>query len=270
MIKSERGFPYPVFARILLDPTGEGGGGTGGGGEESFTKQQVEQMIQGRVAKLKLENDQLKQQLEDSKASQQNLQTRIQELEDKIAKGNTSGGSNADAEELRGQLVVLKREHQQQIESLTNRFNMAEKKATDADAKRRNVERDTEISEGLIAAGCRKDALETGKRNFLPQVIRDEETDSWKFKLADGSGLVSIASGIQVELPDYMRDPSVVARGSGSKGGKPVLPEGKLKTERDKLVTLKATADRTNKSSDIEAYQKQKRLVTQLEKQDKR
>lgn len=263
MARFETGFRIPQWYpswNMRFDPVDGPPGG--GGSDETFTKQQLEQIVQGRVAKLKEENDTLKK-------NQASLDARLKELENKPNNPppNNPPPHAPPDDDLKGRLKLLENQHKSEVEGIKAKLDAETKKREVAEKRRKEVERDSLIREGLRLAGCRADAEAMGASHFVGQVELNEEEEKWQFRLKDG-GTVTIAEGIKAELPDYMKEPSITGGGSGSRGGSAKL-EGKksqLQAAKDKLNKLKEASDGGNEAS-LTLYMQQKRIVQSLEKE---
>lgn len=247
---------------MRFSPDGDGPPGGGSGDDKTFTQQQLEQIVQGRIAKLKEENELLKK-------NQTTLDARLKELEDKKndPPPHTPPPTVVSEDDVKGQLKLMEARHKAERDATNAKLEAEVKKREAADKRRKEVERDSQISSGLQTAGCRSDALEMGKSFFISQVELDEEEDKWHFRLKDGGGRVSIAEGIKAELPDYLKEPSISSGGSGSRSGaKNEGKQNRLTAAKEKLAKLAESA-KSARETDILAYQHQKRTVQALEKE---
>lgn len=255
-----RSFGNPYF-NVLLAPD-DGSGGSGGSGDETFTKQQLEQIVQGRVAKLAQENADLKK-------SQADQAQKLAELEAKISSPpNPPPHTPPGDDDIKGRMKLIENQHKSELEAIKNKLDAETKKREAAEKRRKEVERDSQVTAALQAAGCRADALSLGASHFTHQVELNEDEDKWFFRLKDGAGTVSIADGIKAELPDFLKEPSITAGGSGSRSG--TKNEGKktqLQAAKDKLNKLKEYAEGSQRESDMQAFLQQKRIVQNLERE---
>jgi hypothetical protein len=246
------------------DDAGGGGGGEGGGGdagEKEYTKAQVEQIVQGRLTKLQRELAQAKAKTDEDSAKLRDLESQINELRQKLP------NPPDPPQELQGQLKLLETKHQKLMDDLKKQLDSEKTEREKEHTRRMNVERDNAIFTALREAGCRDDAMEVGKAAFLNSIEYLTDEDRWVFNLKKG-GQVTIKEGIQDELPDYLRESSMRGGGSGStQGAKTAAAVKRLDAEKDKLSKLHERSIRSGADSDIQQYQRQKRLVTTLEKE---
>jgi len=235
-------------------------------GDRTFSQEEVEQIVQGRVAKLKGELEKSKDvasDLDKSKAAMTALENELKVLKTVTPPPEIIPHPSED--DVKGQIKLMQSQYKKEIEALRNQVEQ-EKSARDQErGKRMNVEREREITTALQAAGCRNDALDMGLRYFEPQIEFDEDEQKNFYRLKSG-GTVSITDGIAEELPDYLKASSMQAGGSGSQtSSKGAVRQKELESANTKLAELQKTATLGGRNDDILAYQKQKRIVTDLE-----
>jgi hypothetical protein len=268
---------------IRFAPDGGDGGGAGGsggataveegeeetGGEEdkTFSQKELDRIIQDRVKSFKRD---LKQKDQEQKA----LEKKLNDLEEKFKSiGTATGGGDEgslDLKTLQGKMEVQKQKFERELELLKVKADEAEKGRIAAEEKQRLVERDTEIQQALVAAGCLPAAMVAGMRYFIPSVEWDaDEGDHglWLFKTANGHTL-TIAEGIAAELPSYMKSSTLVGGGSGtssSKDKKRVELQNNLKDAETKLADLqKAMRASRNEPRLMADVMQQEKLVKRL------
>src|SRR5204862_2874015 len=246
--------------RVFLAPDGDGGGGAGEltPAGETYTKEQLERIVQGRITKIH-------QDLEKEKTERAKSDQRVKDLEDKV-KEIPPPPIEPPSGDVEGRLKLLEKKHTQETESLKKSLEEETKKRTQAEQRRKELERDSDLTESLQIAGCRADAIEIAKNAFLPKVSRDEDDEKWVYNLSDG-GVVSIRDGIAAELPDYLKDSTVKAGGSGSKGGaRKAAKEAEIDSAKKLLVELEKKGKNSGDSQDVQNYLRQKRVVSDLER----
>lgn len=247
--------------RIFFAPDTGGGDGGGDGNDETFTKEQVEQMIQGRVTKLKSTVAELQKQLTDA----QKTGEKVAALEAKIAELSANNPPTpANPSDLEGKLKLLESKHANEIKQLTEKVSTLNTEREAEKTRRMQVERDTALGEALTEAGCRPDAISVGKAFLGNQVSYDAEEERWVYTLRTG-GTVSVKDGVTQELPDYLKEPTLRNGGSGSSSG------GKNSQKRTALQEAKAELQKAQQAAmsgredDMAKYMSLKRKVGQLE-----
>lgn len=245
--------------RMLLVPDGGDGSGAGGsdGGaavlddddqhagadDKKFTQSELDKIVQDRISRLTRDLKKKSQQ------DQQQLQKQVSDLEEKIKSIGTGAGGlsddgSLDLKTLQGKLEVQKQKHDRDIEALQTKLADAEKGRLAAEERQRFTERDTEIQQALVAAGCLPSAMVAAQRYFTPQVEWDSEEGDhglWLFKTSNGNTL-TISEGIAAELPPYFKSASQTVGGSGTSSTKEAKKRGELQkqieAEETKLVGL--------------------------------
>lgn len=253
-------FPDERFeARVLLAPDGDGTGGEDPPADKTYTQAELEQIIQGRVAKNKKEAD-------DAKAKLVKQETELADLRAKLA--NPPKPEDPPPTDLEGRIKLMESQSKRELAALQAKVDAAEKKAVDEENRRKRMERDREILDALTKAGCRTDALPVGLSYFASQVEYSDENSSNVFRMKSG-GTVSVAEGIKEELPDYLKESSLQGGGSGSKSSssKKVAQQNAIDAEKKKKENLYDFAMKSGKEADRLAYEKQKRRVAELEQQ---
>ncbi len=269
--------PRLFFVPDAGDGTGAGGTGVLDDPDEvddppkTFTQDQVEKLIKDRLDRANKE-----QRKKDAES-----QKKLTELEEKLkAIGSNPGVGNppddADAKTLAGKIEVQKQQHARAIEELQQQVKKANELQLAAENRRRTVERDTEMQSALVKACCLPNAITTGLRHFIPQIIWDEDGDGggkWMFQTSSGNTL-SIEDGINAELPAYLRSPAFSSGGSGSSGGKgsaKATAQKALQAEEEKLQALQKELKTRGPTNDIMArtYRQEllvKKMKAELEK----
>lgn len=244
--------------RFLMSPDSDGSGGNSE--PKTFTQEQLEQIVQGRLSKLQ---EQLASVKADSSKKDKDLEELKKKVEELSSRPPTPPSSQDDSVD--GRIKLLEQRYKSEVTSLKESVDQEKQLRVKETERRRAVERDRELSEALQLAGCRPDALEVAARYMLASIVFDDGDEKWVYNIRAG-GVVSIRDGVAAELPDYLKDSSIKSGGSGSKSGnKASIKEAKLKTEREKLETLSKVALASGSEQDIAAYQIQKRVVQQLE-----
>jgi hypothetical protein len=264
-----------MFRRTLLSPDGEGSGDqnqeppkppeAGGGEGKTFTQAQVDEFIKKRVKNHERDNKALQLQLKQTQDTLTQVQEQLKTLQQK-----SNEPPPPAPDDVQGQLTLMAERHRREVEGLTTQIETLKKQGEAEVRRRREVERDRELTESLTKAECTD--LKVGKRLFAPQIIYDDVDDKWVFQLEKGSGIVSIEEGIEEELPDYLRKARSRGVGSGSSGNgsggtRNLSTQARqLETEEKKLEKL-ALAAKSGKPSDIQQYQVQKAEVTRRKRE---
>ena len=252
-----RSFPQ-LESRIFWDS--DNGGGTGGG-DETFTKDQVEQMIQGRISKMKADNAALQKQLADSDAANK---AKLSELEAQLAA--LKKPDDPPPSDLEGIKKLMESKHSKELQAINEKIAKLESEKALEKNRRMNAERDTELLLALRKAGCRPDAETIAKTHFIPSVSYDEEEERWVFNLKKG-GTVRVEEGVTEEIPDFLKEPIMQNGGSGSSSGARATAQAKqLEAEKAQLAQLKERAA-SGRDDDVQKYLQKKRMVGQLEQQ---
>ena len=120
------------------------------------------------------------------------------------------------------------------------------------------------IQEVLTEIKCRD--LTVGERFLSPIVTRDEDDGGLYVRLIDGELAPLTKDSADSVLPDYLKLTEVLG-GAGSVNGstKKQETQKELDTARKELDRLANVARQTNTNSDIQKYQRQKRVVQQIE-----
>lgn len=264
---SERTFMDNILDRIFFDaPTDGTGGGSGDPGTppETFTKEQMEQIVSGRVSRLKSENEELKKKASEQDTAIAALKASVQELQNNRNPAEPPPGDD----DVRGQFEIFKKQTQTQIDTLNSNLEAANRTAADERARREGMERDNLVTAALGEAGCRPDAIAMGMAFFASSIVRTETDGEWVFNLKDNGGTVSVVDGIKAELPDFMKSPTLPGGGSGTTtGSKGAESKAKLETAEKELVELDKRARTSNQQADRLAYRKKKREVEGLRSQ---
>lgn len=258
--------PFP-FIPVYWEEDG-GAGGAGGESDppdpnappqKTFTQEEVEQRIAGRVKKLKTENEKLNTELSDLKSSFEELKKSIQTPPQPPANPDP----NPAPDDLKGQLALLERKSKEQLEKVTSELER-EKQAREDEKKRRLAsEKMSLIDHGLSKANVRPDALNVARKFFEDRVNYDEDENKFDYEMESG-GTVSVEEGIVAELPAYLRNPELPGGGSGTTSGKGSTEKKRLETEKEKLAKLGEAAN-SGQTNAVLAYRKQKKLVADLE-----
>lgn len=242
--------------QICFEPDGGDGSGAGGseGGtavaddddsgedEKKFSQKDLDKLLQDRLARA---NKETKQELKKKEQAHAELLKKLEALEAKFAglggKDDTAGDDgNLDLKTIQGRLEKQKERHDLELAQLKAKVEEAEKGRLAAIEKQRLVERDTEIRQALLAAGCLPTAMVAAERYFIPSVVWDEDDNAWLFKTS-GDNSLTIAEGIAAELPPYFRAATITNGGSGStssKDRKRVELQNTIKEEEAKLARM--------------------------------
>lgn len=251
-------FPQ-LEARVFYNE--DDGGGDGG---KTFTKEEVEQMIQGRLAKTKADHAALQAALEREK---QTNSTKLAELQAQLEELKTPAPPEVKPDDVEGRLKLEQSKHAKQIEELNKSLQALTKEKELERSKRMKSERDRELILALREAGCRNDAEAVGLNHFVNRLSWDEADERWIYTLEKG-GTVSVKEGVAEELPDYLKEPTMQRGGSGSSsGGKNAGKLKGLEEAKAKLKAMEEHAAKSGRDGDILRYQSQKRIVGQLEKE---
>lgn len=250
------------FAEGVSDPADPGSGASGGGGGgtdpatppvRTFTQAEVNKMIASDRRKLQAE-------LTTAQSKIAELQQKMDEL---AAQGSSGSANGADA----GQLEILRGRYERQTTELQNQIKKLEADVTSERSARREIERDRMVTEALSKVGCID--MTAGLRYFLPQIIFDDEEQKWQLRTKNGN-LVDIADGIAEEMPNFLKPASMQNGGSGSRASSPKAQQIRrdLDKARQVLEEIKKKATQTGaRQGDLVDYERQKRMVAQLEAQ---
>lgn len=260
---------------MLFEPDDGAGGGAGGSGsgsavlegveeeeeveEKKFSQKDLDKYLQDRVKNIKKE-------LKSKTTEYEDLQKKVAALEAKVAEGQTPSDNHDKT--LDGKLEAQQRKYEGQLEEIKRKLDEAEKGRLAAEQKQRLVERDTELQQALVASGCVD--LVGGQRYFVPQIEWDEDDQKWMFRTKSGH-LLSVAEGVEQELPKYMRNSSMATGGSGtgsSKDKKRTETQNKLKEEEAKLEQLAKEMRRNQNADQFAAAVLKQRAVVQKLKQE--
>lgn len=248
---------FRKYLQILMAP--DDGGGNGGEpptpvvDDKKFTQADLDKQIEQRLGRerRKLDTEKL------------TLQKQIDDLKAQIESAPPAPEpAPADA---KGQIELLTKQHTRVVENLNNKIVKLEADLVTEKTRRRETIRDKDLGDALQDARCTD--MTAGRRYFLPVIELDETGENWVFKTKSGNH-VSIKEGVTEELPAYLRPPAMEGGGSGVRQGDPSgkgTKAKKLEAEKTKLEELRVKAGRTNAQPDIMAYQRQKRLVKDLE-----
>lgn len=228
----------------------------------TFTQEQVNRMMADHKRTLQTENQRLQQQAQ----TQQNQITQLTERLDQMAVGNPPAKKPKDDPETQGRIELLQRQHTQEKTALQGQVDELTKRLDKEVLKRREVERDKLLSEALSSAQCID--ITAGTRYFLPQIKFSDEFDDWRFTTKAGNP-VTITEGVVAELPDFLKPASVRNGGSGTTTGnaKNAVQKKRFSEAKDKLEKLEAQARQSGKQHDLLAFQRQKKVVAELEKE---
>ena len=255
------------FRGPSLAPDGDGAGG-GGVDNDTFTKDQVEQIVQGRIAKAQQELKEAQGKITALESSATKVDDLTRELADLKSKVDAPPSNPPPKlpDDVEGRIKLIEAQHKRETDTLRTSIEEEKKKREEEEVRRKNSERNSQIKDALGEAGCRPDALAMGANHFAAQISWDEDTLAHVFTLHDG-GKVSISEGINEELPDFMKDPDMVAGGSGVTGApKKAAVTKQLESEESVLEKAGDRARRSGRDDDIMAYNRQKAKVSKLQK----
>lgn len=225
----------------------EGEGGQQPKPERKFTQEDMNRTLAAERRKLTAA----------AKADKEALAKAQKELAD--AKASLDDGGKP-----RGETELAVTRLQRRVEEL-EQSNAAVAQECDLERSlRRQGERDRLLNEALVAARCVN--MLQGQRYFLPQIEFDADAEEWVFKTAKGN-YVSIADGVNEEMPTNLRQASTISGGSGTRQGG-VVGAAKVKeldAAKAELQRLSQVAMQTGRDTDRAAYAKQKRKVAELE-----
>lgn len=258
------------FRDRLLAPDVDGGGGGGGGDDDgdvdppqdppakTFTQAELDRIIQDRLKKLQREQKQKDKDMESMRAE-------LEELKKKADGGNPDPGdaNKGQVGDLELKINRLTRE----LEQTNTKLAEAQKQASEEANKRKRTERDKELSDALVAAGCID--MVGGRRYFAEQIVWDEVENKWAYETKSGSQ-VSIADGVMEELPPYLKPAQMNQGGSGSGGTNPKKKkvQADLDVAKKKLDEIKSLLMQNNGNvTYMSQYAKQQKVVKQLEGQ---
>ena len=257
------------FGTFLIPDAGDGTGGEGGGTavedeeetHKGFSQAEVDKIVQDRLNKL---NRELKKKEQAEKAQQ----AKLAELEAKIqvlSEPAPGTGEDIDAKTLQGKLEIQKQRFERDMAALNQKVTEYDKARQVAEERQRTVERDTELQQALISAGCLPDAIVAGMRYFTPALVLED--DRWMFT-TKGNNILTIAEGVAEELPKYMKAPTMLGGGSGtgsSKDAKRIAVQNQLKEAEDKLKVAeqRVKTERASVSS-LSKLDEQRQVVKQL------
>lgn len=260
--------------QMLFEPDGGDGSGAGGAAvleegeegsegeeEKTFTQKDLDRIVQDRVKKLDRE-------LKKKNQHTAEQDKKLQELEEKIKSLSAGGGGGSgdegslDTKTLQGRLEKQQLRFEQEIAQLRTKAEESEKARLAAEEKQRLGQRDTEIRQALVSAGCLPTAMVAAERYFVPSVTWDEDDAVWLFKTSEGSTL-TVSEGIAAELPPYFKSSAMAGGGSGtssSKEKKRVELQSNLKDAEAKYAQL---------CKEMRASGNEPRLMAQVMAQEK-
>jgi len=263
-----------VSERILLDANdGSEGAGSGAEGDEDQAKKEaeVQKKIDDAAAKAaQAERAKSKKQLQKRDEEISELKTHMQKLEELVTEfatrsaadetKNQDGQVGGEAGALKVELAKQTRE----LEKLRKDLEAQTERARKAEAERLAGEQRRRIQEVLTEIKCRD--LTVGERFLSPIVTRDEDDGELYVRLIDGELAPLTKDSADIVLPDYLKLTEVLG-GAGSVNGsmKKQETQKELDTARKELDRLANVARQTSANSDIQRYQRQKRVVQQLE-----
>lgn len=263
-----------VSERILLDANdgSEGAGsGTEGDDDQASKEAEVQKKIDDAAAKAaQAERAKSKKQLQKRDEEISELKTHMQKLEELVTEfatrsaadetKNQDGQVGGEAGALKVELAKQTRE----LEKLRKDLEAQTERARKAEAERLAGEQRRRIQEVLTEIKCRD--LTVGERFLSPIVTRDEDDGELYVRLIDGELAPLTKDSADSVLPDYLKLTEVLG-GAGSVNGstKKQETQKELDTARKELDRLANVARQTNTNSDIQKYQRQKRVVQQIE-----
>lgn len=220
----------------------------------AFTQEDVNRLMNTHKKALKAELDEVKKQIA---AKDQELAALRQRMEPQPL-----------PDDLKGQLELLQKKHDRQMELLEKQLNEERKNREAEYQKRLDAERDRLLEAALAKAQCID--TEVGYRAFLPQCFYDADEQRWLFRLKS-SNVVSIEAGIAEELPPYLKRPQAAGRGSGSYTSS-ATPKAEAKKQalvdaKAREAKAKAIAQSSNRESDRVAWREAFKEVQRLEKE---
>lgn len=224
----------------------------------SFSESEVTDIVQRRVRKLNDDLADLKAQLE---AARSDLEAARASVAKPVAPADGTSKEQA------GQIALLEEKYNAKLAALEEQIKQVTTEREAERLKRLEAERDNKLNAALMKSHCRN--LEHARRIFLPQIQYDSR-DGWYFVLSNDKGIVSIDEGVEAELPDYLREPNIAGSGSGSSLSTPLAKrKSDLDTAKKTLADLQMKASATGRSDDVARYQRQKKIVSDLEAQVK-
>lgn len=220
--------------------------------QEVFTKEENEQLIQGRITKTKKELDEAKT-LRDK-----------QEEELRIAKEELATLKNPPPlppgeNDLLGRMKLYEEKTQKKIEYLEQQLAIEKQEKESEIKKRRLTDRDRHLSEALQKANIREEAIAIGMNHFSHQLEYYADDDKWVFNLR-GGGTTSVQEGVEAEMPDFLKRSSTDHGGSGARSGsgKGTVQQAQVTALQNEVTRLESIARQSAQDKDILAWKRKK------------
>lgn len=219
---------------------------------EVFTKEENEQIIQGRITKTKKE-------LEEAKAVKEQHEKDLKEAREELDKIKNPPPPPPGDADIVGRMKLYEERTEKKMALLEEQL-AAEKKAKEIEIeKRRLTDRDRQLSEALQKSNIREDAIALGMHHFSHQLEYFADEDKWVFNLSVG-GQVSISEGVEAEMPDYLRRASVDHGGSGTRSGgsRGTVQQAQITALQQDADKLEKVARQSAQDKDILAWKRKK------------
>lgn len=165
------------------------------------------------------------------KAESQASQTKLQELESKLAAFEEQlAAANTPPEEpeakteedkrlqaVQARLDKIQAANEARIAEMQKKLEDAERREQEAAEARRVADRDQKLVKAIADVGTTN--MKFAKAGLLPQISWDDVSDTWVYETEDGE-VVSIEEGVQRELPEHLRAAKVRSGvGTSQSGG---------------------------------------------------
>lgn len=258
---------------------GEGSGeGSGGSGEpeKKFTQADLNRLLADNKRGLQSEVESLKGQLKTSTTEREAFESSVLNAvrdagidpddfdDDGTYHGpaldpRPTGGSGGSPNPPEIQKIVdninqrWERKLDMKVSALTKELTTEKTARLAAEDRARKKELDVQLAGALTDADVID--VEAGRRYFMPQMVWDEDAETWLFEGKDGVR-VDIVKGIEDELPPFLKKSAAQggagSRGSsgGSSGGKPRLVD-----LQQKVSDADKQARKSNAAADVYAHQ---------------
>lgn len=258
-----RAFGFVPLMCLTPDEPPGGGSGTEPSDDDvpKFSKKQMEEAINQRIAKMKKDISSKDKKVTD-------MEGQITELTQQIAALQQS--TDADDKKKLGSLELQKQTLERQNAELNTSVTDLQNKLDAEVKKRRRMERDAEINKGLDAIKCIEEARGDALISFASRTQWDEDDERWVFSLRNGS-TVSIVEGIIAEAPDYIKPASLRGGAGSTTGGSKTGKLGaQIEAAKAKVIATKKAAedDPRNNSKVIQWNRAEKELKELLAKQN--
>lgn len=220
--------------------------------QEVYTKEEIEQMIQGRITKTKKE-------LDEAKAIKEKQEEDLRIAKEELAALRNPPPPPPGENDLLGRMKLYEEKTQKKIDFLEKALEDEKKEKEKEIAKRRTTERDRLLSEALQKANIREEAISIGMNHFSHQLEYYADEDKWVFNLR-GGGTTSIQEGVEAEMPDFLKRSSTEHGGSGARSGgsKGTVQQAQVTALQNEVNRLEGIARQSAQDKDILAWKRKK------------